>query len=88
MMHVEEVLHSLEEEAALEAVKLYWEESQAAFPAGGIDFLQPEQVRDNLMACGFGPAALEPALRAAAKDPVRPGPGGADLALRLARLRV
>ena len=67
MMHVEEVLNSLEEEAALDAVKLYWEESQAAFPAGGIDFLQPEQVRDNLLACGFSPAALEPALRAAEK---------------------
>jgi hypothetical protein len=67
MMQVEEVLHRLEEEAALEAVKHYWDESQAAFPTGGIDFLQPEQVRANLLACGFGAHTFEQALRAAAK---------------------
>jgi hypothetical protein len=67
MMTAEEVLRRLGEEQDLDAVKLEWDQSQAAFPASGIVFLQPEQVRENLLYCGFGEDTLGPVLAAAAR---------------------
>ena len=66
MISVEELLNRLGEEQALAAVSMEWEQSQAAFPAGGPDFLQPEKVRANMLACGFGAEDIARALPVAA----------------------
>jgi hypothetical protein len=67
MIRVEELLNRLGEEESLAALKMEWDLSQAAYPAGGPDFLRPEQVRVNMLACGFGDEDIARALPVAAR---------------------
>lgn len=49
----EAALQRVGEVDKLHAVAPFWEESQAAFPVGGPDFLKPVSIHENRMWCGF-----------------------------------
>lgn len=77
-LELRKVLQHLGEEPSLDAVSIEWAESQAVLPAGGLEFLIPEQVQSNLNYCGFGIESVEPALQAAAS--IRADPNLTSLA--------
>lgn len=67
MMNIAEVLRAIHEEDTLPAVQIEWEQSQAAFPQAGIDFLRPDVLSEAMLYCGFEPDQLPPLLAFAAR---------------------
>ena len=71
-MELKDILSALGEEDCLEAVKPYWEESEACFPKDLPPFLQPERIKENRQWCLLPeydePKILETARRVAEDD--------------------
>jgi hypothetical protein len=67
MIAVETVLKHIGEEDCFEALRVEWQESQAALPQDGIDFLQAKTVREALEYSGYTAEGAAPAVALAAR---------------------